>query len=86
MGVWGLGGVGMAAVIGAKTAGARQIVGIDLSDERLENSKKFGVTDTINPKRDVPNGVSMQKYLTDRFDGGFDYTLECVGNVDIMVF
>lgn len=84
VGVWGLGGVGMAAVIGAKTAGARQIVGIDLSDERLENSKKFGVTDTINPKRDVPNGVSIQKYLTDRFDGGFDYTLECVGNVDIM--
>nr|CAD2156239.1 unnamed protein product [Meloidogyne enterolobii] len=46
-------------------------------------SKKFGATDCLNP-RTLPEGQSIQSYLIENFDGGFDYTFECCGNVETM--
>jgi S-(hydroxymethyl)glutathione dehydrogenase/alcohol dehydrogenase len=43
------------------------------------------VTDFVNIKTDIPVGKTLQEYLVERFDGGFDFTLECVGSVDVMV-
>uniref|UniRef100_A0A914HJ51 S-(hydroxymethyl)glutathione dehydrogenase n=1 Tax=Globodera rostochiensis TaxID=31243 RepID=A0A914HJ51_GLORO len=81
--VWGLGAVGLAVVMGAKKAGAAKIVGIDVEPAKFENAKKFGATDFVNP-REVPAGQTMQAFLVDKFDGGFDYTFECCGNVQTM--
>jgi S-(hydroxymethyl)glutathione dehydrogenase/alcohol dehydrogenase len=81
--VWGLGAVGLAVIMGAKEAGAKQIVGIDFIDKKFEMAKKFGATDFINPKA-LPEGKPLQEYLVEKFNGGFDYTFECVGNVRAM--
>uniref|UniRef100_A0A183BLM0 S-(hydroxymethyl)glutathione dehydrogenase n=1 Tax=Globodera pallida TaxID=36090 RepID=A0A183BLM0_GLOPA len=81
--VWGLGAVGLAVVMGAKKAGAAKIVGIDLEPAKFDKAKKFGATDFVNPK-EVPAGQTMQAFLVDKFDGGFDYTFECCGNVQTM--
>lgn len=95
--VWGLGAVGMAVIMGAKKAGARQIVGIDLKESKFDvggspfmkfyylfAARKFGATDFVNPAT-LPEGKSMQEYLVENYDGGFDYTFECVGNPATMV-
>ncbi|CAI4223385.1 unnamed protein product [Auanema sp. JU1783] len=81
--VWGLGAVGLAVIMGAVAAGAKQIVGIDILPSKLETSRLFGATDVVNPK-DCPEGVSFQSWLVEKFDGGFDYTFECIGNVQTM--
>jgi S-(hydroxymethyl)glutathione dehydrogenase/alcohol dehydrogenase len=67
--------------MGCKIAGAAQIVVIDLCREKFEAAKKLGATDFVNPK-DIPEGKSLPEYLVETFDGGFDYTFECIGNVD----
>ncbi|XP_037949661.1 alcohol dehydrogenase class-3-like isoform X2 [Teleopsis dalmanni] len=79
--VWGLGGVGLAVVMGCKRAGASKIYGIDINPAKFELGKKFGVTDFVNPK-DVEGSIS--KYLIELTGGGFDYTFESVGNVNTM--
>lgn len=82
--VWGLGPVGLAVIMGAKIAGAKQIVGIDTNENKFQHAKEFGATECINP-RDIPSGdQSFQSYLVEKFNGGFDYTFECVGNVKTM--
>ncbi|XP_005188133.1 alcohol dehydrogenase class-3 [Musca domestica] len=81
--IWGLGAVGLAVALGCKKAGASKIYGIDINPSKFEVAKKFGVTDFINPK-DVEDKGPIQNYLIDLMDGGFDYTFECIGNVNTM--
>lgn len=82
MAVWGLGAVGLAVIMGAKDAGAKEIVGIDINESKFAIAKEFGATQCINPLnyKDKP----FQQTLVDMFDGGFDYTFECIGNVNTM--
>ncbi|CAF4356104.1 unnamed protein product, partial [Adineta steineri] len=79
--VFGLGAVGLAVIMGAKQVGASQIVAIDMNPEKFDLARHFGATDVVNPK-DIKD--PLQQYLVEKFDGGFDYTFECVGNVEVM--
>lgn len=81
--VWGLGAVGLATIMGAKEAGAKQIVGIDINPEKFNSAKEFGATECVNPK-DYPADKPFQQVLVEKYDGGFDYTFECIGNVGTM--
>ncbi|MDO8789261.1 MAG: Zn-dependent alcohol dehydrogenase [Sulfuritalea sp.] len=78
--VFGCGGVGLNAIQGCAIAGARIIVAVDTSDAKLEMSKQFGATHTVNPKS-VENIVKALKKLT---EGGADYAFECVGFGEIV--
>ena len=78
--VFGLGGIGLNVIQGARLAGASQIVGIDINEGKVEMGKKFGMTDFINPKN-VDNIVDAIVELT---GGGADYSFECIGNVNTM--
>ena len=79
--VWGLGAVGLAVAMGCRKAGASKIVGIDINPEKFKIAKQFGFTEFINPKDyDKP----LQQVLIEKFDGGLDFTFECVGNVQTM--
>jgi len=78
--VFGLGGIGLNVVQGAKMVGATRIIGIDLNPGRVELAKKFGMTDFVNPN-DVDDIV---QHLIDLTGGGVDYSFECIGNVDVM--
>lgn len=81
VGVFGLGGIGLAVIQGAVMAKASRIVGIDINPSKFELAKQMGATDVVNPKEyDRP----IQQVLVDMLDGGFDYTFECVGNVGLM--
>ncbi|XP_062554631.1 alcohol dehydrogenase class-3-like [Armigeres subalbatus] len=76
--VWGLGAVGLAAVMGCKAAGATRIIGVDINPAKFEIAKQFGCTEFVNPKDyDEP----IQQVLMKKTQGGLDYTIECVGNV-----
>ena len=78
--VFGLGGIGLNVVQGARMVGADKIVGIDLNDGRVELARKFGMTDFINPNK-VDNVVEA---ILDVTGGGADYSFECIGNVNTM--
>ena len=80
--VWGLGAVGLAVIMGAREAGAKEVVGIDINPAKFESAKKFGATQCINPL-DYPD-KPFQQTCVEKFDGGFDYTFECIGNVGTM--
>ncbi|XP_054741687.1 alcohol dehydrogenase class-3 [Anastrepha obliqua] len=82
-GIWGLGAVGLATAMGCRKAGAAKIYGIDINSDKFEIAKKFGVTDFINPKEVADKGP-IQNYIIDLLDGGFDYSFECIGNVNTM--
>jgi S-(hydroxymethyl)glutathione dehydrogenase/alcohol dehydrogenase len=82
--VWGAGAVGLAVMMGAKLAGAKQIVAIDINEEKFGVAKEFGATECFNPMKEVPEGKTCQQVLVDKYDGGFDYTFECIGNVNTM--
>ncbi len=79
--VFGLGGIGLNVIQGARLVGAEQIVGVDINPNREELARKFGLTDFVNPKEIEGDLV---KYLVDLTKGGADYSFECVGNVDLM--
>uniref|UniRef100_A0A915HPM3 Alcohol dehydrogenase-like C-terminal domain-containing protein n=1 Tax=Romanomermis culicivorax TaxID=13658 RepID=A0A915HPM3_ROMCU len=79
--VFGLGCVGLAAVMGAKLAGASKIIGIDTNPKKFELAKQFGATECINPK---DHSKPIQEVLVELTDGGLDYTFECIGNVATM--
>lgn len=66
--------------MGCKDAGAKTIIGIDINPDKFEVAKSFGATSFVNPK-DLKEGTTIQQYLFDNFDGGPDYTFECIGNV-----
>jgi S-(hydroxymethyl)glutathione dehydrogenase/alcohol dehydrogenase len=79
--VFGLGGIGLSVVQGAKMAKAAKIICIDINEDKFEMAKKFGATDCVNPKKfDKP----IQEVIVEMTEGGVDYSFECVGNVDLM--
>ena len=78
--VFGLGGIGLNVIQGAKMVGAGKIIGVDLNPAKVELAKKFGMTDFINPK-DVDDVVGA---ILDLTGGGADYSFECIGNVNVM--
>ena len=79
--VFGLGGIGLNVVQGARMVGANMIIGVDLNPAREALARKFGLTHFVNPK-DV-NG-DLVAYLVELTGGGADYSFECVGNVQLM--
>ncbi|MEZ5496948.1 MAG: S-(hydroxymethyl)glutathione dehydrogenase/class III alcohol dehydrogenase [Gammaproteobacteria bacterium] len=79
--VFGLGGIGLSVIQGAKLAKAGKIIGVDVNPDKFEMAKKFGATDFVNPKDyDKP----IQDVIVELTDGGVDYSFECVGNVQLM--
>jgi S-(hydroxymethyl)glutathione dehydrogenase/alcohol dehydrogenase len=79
--VFGLGGIGLNVVQGARMVGANMIVGVDLNPAREALARKFGLTHFVNPK-DV--GGDLVAHLVELTGGGADYSFECIGNVDVM--
>jgi S-(hydroxymethyl)glutathione dehydrogenase/alcohol dehydrogenase len=79
--VFGLGGIGLNVVQGARMAGAGMIVGVDLNPAREALARKFGLTHFVNPK-DVKG--DLVPHLVELTGGGADYSFECIGNVDVM--
>jgi S-(hydroxymethyl)glutathione dehydrogenase/alcohol dehydrogenase len=79
--VFGLGGIGLNVVQGARMAGADMIVGVDLNPAREALARKFGLTHFVNPQ---DAGDDLVPYLVDLTGGGADYSFECVGNVGLM--
>ncbi|KAG5673791.1 hypothetical protein PVAND_003810 [Polypedilum vanderplanki] len=79
--IFGLGAIGLSAVMGCRDSKASRIVAIDINSDKFELAKEYGATDCINPKDlDTP----IEKYLQKEFDGGFDYTFECIGLIETM--
>src|ERR1700749_4811120 len=78
--VFGLGGIGLNVIQGARMAGANMIVGVDINPDREALARSFGMTHFVNPK-DVKDVVP---HLVELTKGGADYSFECVGNVDLM--
>ena len=79
--VFGLGGIGLNVIQGARMAGANMIVGVDLNPARKPLAEKFGMTHFVNPKE---VGGDLVPYLVNLTKGGADYSFECIGNVDVM--
>ncbi len=79
--VFGLGGIGLNVIQGARLAGANMIVGVDINPERKAWGEKFGMTHFVNPTEVEDDMVA---YLVDLTGGGADYSFECIGNVDVM--
>ncbi|AKT39548.1 S-(hydroxymethyl)glutathione dehydrogenase/class III alcohol dehydrogenase [Chondromyces crocatus] len=80
--VFGLGGIGLNVIQGARMAGADKIVGVDLNPKRKALAEKFGLTHFVNPS-DMPEN-ELVPYLVNLTDGGADYSFECVGSVKVM--
>lgn len=79
--IFGLGGIGLSAIIGSTMAKAGRIIAIDINESKFELAKKLGATDVVNPKDfDKP----IQEVIVEMTDGGVDYSFECVGNVHLM--
>jgi len=79
--IFGLGGIGLSAIIGASMAKAARIIAIDINESKFELARKLGATDCINPKNyDKP----IQDVIVELTDGGVDYSFECIGNVHVM--
>src|SRR5258708_5446753 len=80
--VFGLGGIGLNVLQGARMAGADQIIGIDLNDGREAMARQFGMTDFINP--DAVGRDKVVQAIVDLTGGGADFSFECIGNVGTM--
>jgi S-(hydroxymethyl)glutathione dehydrogenase/alcohol dehydrogenase len=79
--VFGLGGIGLNVIQGARMVGAEMIVGVDLNPAKRSLAEKFGMTHFVNPKEVEGDLVA---YLVDLTKGGADYSFECIGNVKVM--
>lgn len=79
--VFGLGGIGLNVIQGARLAGAGTIVGIDLNPSKKEMAERFGMTHFVNPSEVDGDLIAC---LVDLTDGGADYSFECIGNVNTM--
>uniref|UniRef100_A0A7N6C175 Alcohol dehydrogenase 6 n=1 Tax=Anabas testudineus TaxID=64144 RepID=A0A7N6C175_ANATE len=79
--VFGLGAVGLAAVMGCQVAGAKRIIGVDINPDKFEKARVFGATECINPR---DHEKAIQEVLVEKTGGGVDYALECVGSPVIM--
>ncbi|CEO38840.1 S-(hydroxymethyl)glutathione dehydrogenase/class III alcohol dehydrogenase [Photobacterium kishitanii] len=79
--VFGLGGIGLAAIIGGTMAKASRIIAIDINESKFDLARKLGATECINPMNyDKP----IQEVIVELTDGGVDYSFECIGNVNVM--
>ena len=79
--VFGLGGIGLNVIQGARMVGCDQIVGVDINPARREMAEKFGMTHFVDPNE---VGDDLVPYLVNLTGGGADYTFECIGNVEVM--
>ena len=79
--VFGLGGIGLNVIQGARMVGAEMIVGVDINPARKDIAEKFGMTHFVNP--DEVEG-DLVPYLVDLTKGGADHSFECIGNVATM--
>jgi len=79
--VFGLGGIGLNVIQGARMAGADRIIGVDINPARKALAERFGMTHFVNPQEVEGDLVP---YLVALTDGGADYSFECVGNVNLM--
>ena len=78
--VFGLGGIGLNVIQGARIAGADRIIGVDVNAGKRTLAERFGMTDFVNPG-DVDDAAAA---IVDMTDGGVDYSFECIGNVEVM--
>ncbi|MDX5329045.1 MAG: S-(hydroxymethyl)glutathione dehydrogenase/class III alcohol dehydrogenase [Marinobacter sp.] len=79
--IFGLGGIGLAAIIGATMAKASRIIVIDINPGKFDIARQLGATDVVNPNDyDKP----IQEVIVEMTDGGVDYSFECIGNVKVM--
>ena len=78
--VFGLGGIGLNVIQGARLVGADRIIGVDLNADKKPLAEKFGMTDFVNPA-EVDDVVGA---IVDLTDGGVDYSFECIGKVEVM--
>ena len=79
--VFGLGGIGLNVIQGARLAGAGMIVGVDINNSRKAMAEKFGMTHFVNP---AELGKDLVAYLVEVTKGGADHSFECVGNTTLM--
>jgi S-(hydroxymethyl)glutathione dehydrogenase/alcohol dehydrogenase len=79
--IFGLGGIGLAAIQGAVQAKAGRIIAIDTNPSKFELARSMGATDCINPK---DHAKPIQEVIVEMTDGGVDFSFECIGNVDVM--
>lgn len=79
--VFGLGGIGLNVIQGARIAGADMIIGVDINPRKKEIAEKFGMTHFVNPKEAEGELVP---YIQSMTDGGVDYSFECIGRVELM--
>uniref|UniRef100_A0A5S6R0E1 S-(hydroxymethyl)glutathione dehydrogenase n=1 Tax=Trichuris muris TaxID=70415 RepID=A0A5S6R0E1_TRIMR len=80
--VWGVGCVGLSVVMGAMEREASMIVAVDINNDKLSLARQFGATHCVNVTNRSRDDV--QRELLEMSDGGFDYTFECIGNVECM--
>ncbi len=80
--VFGLGGIGLNVIQGARLAGAARIVGVDINDDKEGWGRRFGMTDFVNPKKIA--GDDVVAHLVALTDGGADYSFDCTGNTTVM--
>jgi S-(hydroxymethyl)glutathione dehydrogenase/alcohol dehydrogenase len=80
--VFGLGGIGLNVIQGAKMAGADKIIGVDVNPAKRAMAEQFGMTAFVNP-REVGNDKVVQA-IVDLTGGGADYSFDCTGNTDVM--
>ena len=78
--VFGLGGIGLNVIQGARMVGANKIIGIDLNESKVGIAREFGMTDFINPSQTD----DLIEAIADLTNGGADYSFECIGNVNTM--
>ena len=79
--IFGLGGIGLSAIIGAAMSQAGRIIGIDVNPAKFDIARQLGATDCINP---LDDDRPIQEVIVDLTDGGVDYSFECIGNVKVM--
>jgi len=79
--VFGLGGIGLSCIQGAVMAKAERIIAIDVNPDKFEFARQLGATDFVNPKEIEGSFV---EYMQDTYNGGPDYSFECIGNVHVM--
>ena len=79
--IFGLGGIGLNVIQGARLAGANKIIGVDINRSKEEMAERFGMTHFVDPNEVEGDLIP---YLVDLTDGGADYSFECIGNVNTM--
>ena len=79
--VFGLGGIGLNVIQGAKMVGANKIIGVDINPDKREMAELYGMTEFVNPK-EIDGDIV--EYLVELTGGGADYSFECIGNVEVM--